>query len=611
MLASESLPTHYNESIFKKHLKSVDKDLAGAAMMTAAKTEANQSLAASTASNSPSTAITAINGSCAGTFAGCGAGVECKASAMKTNLNNGTTTISINGSTNAVNGIEASNSSDSKMNALSSPHFVLGHPEPKFENFIRTCVDEIIKSAVFAGTNRASKVVEWHAPSELKQLFDFSLKAEPETNAKLIELVKATIHYSVKTGHPYFINQLYSGVDIYALVGQWVTDALNPSVYTYEVAPVFTLMEETVLAEMRRIVGFPNDGYGDGIFCPGGSIANGYGISCARYKYAPETKKCGLFGGKQLIIFTSEDAHYSVEKLAMFMGFGSENVCKIATNNLGKMDVGDLETKIQRYLSEDARPLMVSATAGTTVLGAFDDLNSIADICEKYSMWFHVDAAWGGGALVSKKYRHLLNGIERSDSVTWNPHKLLIASQQCSTFLTRHKDILSSCHSTNATYLFQKDKFYDTSYDTGDKHIQCGRRADVYKFWFMWKAKGTNGLEEHVNQAFKMSEYITELIKERPGFELVLEKPECTNVSFWYIPPSIRSMKRDATFNAKLHAVAPKVKEGMIKKGSMMITYQPIRQLPNFFRLVLQNSSLTEQDMKYFLDEIETLGCNL
>uniref|UniRef100_W8AVS4 Glutamate decarboxylase-like protein 1 n=1 Tax=Ceratitis capitata TaxID=7213 RepID=W8AVS4_CERCA len=583
MLASKSLPTQYSESIFKKHLKSVDKELTGAATVTTAKTDIG---------------LSTLDITCA----------DVKVTAMKSNLQNG----SIPPTTNNNNNNQNINNIKAKMNdTTSTPNFVSGHPDLKLENFIRTCVDEIIKTAVLAGTNRASKVVEWHAPCELKQLFDFELSAEPETNAKLIELLKATIQYSVKTGHPYFINQLYSGVDVYALIGQWLTDALNPSVYTYEVAPIFTLMEETVLAEMRRIVGYPNDGYGDGIFCPGGSIANGYGISCARYKYAPETKKRGLLGGKQLIIFTSEDAHYSVEKLAMFMGFGSDNVCKIATNKLGKMDTEDLERKVKQYINDGARPLMVSATAGTTVLGAFDDLNSIANICEKYEMWLHADAAWGGGALVSKKYRHLLKGIERADSVTWNPHKLLTASQQCSTFLTRHKDILSSCHSTNATYLFQKDKFYDTSYDTGDKHIQCGRRADVYKFWFMWKAKGTNGLEEHVNRAFEMSEYITELIRARPGFELVLERPECTNVSFWYIPPSLRNMERGDLFNEKLNAIAPKIKEGMIKKGSMMITYQPLRQIPNFFRLVLQNSSLTQEDMKYFLDEIESLGCNL
>lgn len=121
----------------------------------------------------------------------------------------------------------------------------------------------------------------------------------------------------------------------------------------------------------------------------------------------------GLFGSKRLIIFTSEDAHYSVEKLAMFMGFGSKNVCKVETNADGKMNMALLESHIKNYISDGCQPLMVSATAGTTVLGAFDDLNGIAGLCKKYNMWMHVDAAWGGGALVSKKHRKLLNGIEK------------------------------------------------------------------------------------------------------------------------------------------------------------------------------------------------------
>ncbi|KAH8335922.1 hypothetical protein KR074_006041 [Drosophila pseudoananassae] len=572
MLASKNYPTHhFKESIFKPYSTSGD-DLASVNTLSA--------MVATTSSSADTVAV---------------------------DFENARRMLATNGGV-ATNGNNNNNDLESK-DGLSG--FVASHPATQFDGFIRACIDEIIKLAVFQGTNRSSKVVEWHEPAELRQLFDFQLREKGESQDKLRELLRETIRFSVKTGHPYFINQLYSGVDPYALVGQWLTDALNPSVYTYEVAPLFTLMEEQVLAEMRRIVGFPNGGQGDGIFCPGGSIANGYAISCARYKYTPESKKNGLFNAKPLIIFTSEDAHYSVEKLAMFMGFGSEHVRKIATNEVGKMRVEDLEAQIKVCLENNCQPLMVSATAGTTVLGAFDDLVGISDLCKKYNMWMHVDAAWGGGALMSKKHRHLLNGIERADSVTWNPHKLLAASQQCSTFLTPHQQILGQCHSTNATYLFQKDKFYDTSYDTGDKHIQCGRRADVFKFWFMWKAKGSQGLEAHVDKVFRMAEFFTAKVRERPGFELVLDQPECTNISFWYVPPSLRQMERNREFYDRLHKVAPKVKEGMIKKGSMMITYQPLRQLPNFFRLVLQNSCLEESDMLYFLNEIESLAQNI
>lgn len=112
-------------------------------------------------------------------------------------------------------------------------------------------------------------------------------------------------------------------------------------------------------------------------------------------------------------MFTSEDAHYSVKKLACFMGIGSDNVYLIKTDKVGKMDPDHLESEVQRALSEGAAPFMVSATAGTTVYGAFDPLPQIADICQKYNLWMHVDAAWGGGALISQKYRKLLEGVER------------------------------------------------------------------------------------------------------------------------------------------------------------------------------------------------------
>lgn len=121
----------------------------------------------------------------------------------------------------------------------------------------------------------------------------------------------------------------------------------------------------------------------------------------------------GVNASPRLVLFTSEDAHYSIKKMACFMGMGSDNVYLIKTDRFGRIDPAHLECEVQRAISEGAAPFMVSATAGTTVLGAFDPLPEIADICEKYSLWLHVDAAWGGGALISKKYRHLLNGVER------------------------------------------------------------------------------------------------------------------------------------------------------------------------------------------------------
>lgn len=438
-------------------------------------------------------------------------------------------------------------------------------------------------------------------------MINLNLEKSPTSHEELLNLTRDIIKYSVKTGNPHFVNQLFSSLDPYGLAGQWLTDALNPSVYTYEVSPVFSLMEKEILREMRKIVGW-KDGNGDGIFCPGGSMANGYAINLARHYKFPELKKTGLIGGR-LVIFTSQDAHYSVKKLAAFMGIGTSNVYCVNVDNRGKMDVQQLEKEIKRAIEEGAVPLMVSATAGTTVMGVYDPLKQISTICEKYKMWFHVDAAWGGGTLLSMKYKKYLDGIETADSVTWNPHKLLAAPQQCSTLLVRHENLLQSAHSCNASYLFQKDKFYDISFDSGDKHIQCGRRADVLKFWFMWKAKGTSGLEQHVDRVLDLSRYFTDLIRNREGWKL-LQEPECTNVCFWYLPQSLRELNGEK-LEQQLHKIAPIIKERMVKKGSMLVTYQPLHGKPNFFRLVLQNSGLTEADMRYFVDEFESLSADL
>lgn len=120
----------------------------------------------------------------------------------------------------------------------------------------------------------------------------------------------------------------------------------------------------------------------------------------------------GVYAVPRLVLFTSELAHYSTKKLAAFMGIGTDNCILVKTDKLGKIEVNDLEKKIEESIQDGATPFLVTATAGTTVYGAFDPLVPISALCKKYNVWLHVDAAWGGGALMSNKHKHLLNGIE-------------------------------------------------------------------------------------------------------------------------------------------------------------------------------------------------------
>ena len=118
-------------------------------------------------------------------------------------------------------------------------------------------------------------------------------------------------------------------------------------------------------------------------------------------------------------------------------------------------------------------------------------------------------------------------------------------------------------------------------------------------------------MEKHVDSVFENAQYFTEFIRNRPGFQLVIDQPDFVNICFWYVPPSLRNAQQDEDYYARLHKVAPKIKERMIKAGSMMVTYQPLRTWPNFFRLVLQSSGVTKQDIEFFAQEIERLGADL
>ncbi|XP_057354240.1 uncharacterized protein LOC118935861 [Manis pentadactyla] len=313
--------------------------------------------------------------------------------------------------------------------------------------------------------------------------------------------------------------------------------------FTYEIAPVFVLLEYVMLKKMREIIGWPGDS-GDGIFSPGGAISNMYAMLIARFKMFPEVKEKGMAAVPRLIAFTSEHSLFSLKKGAAALGTGTDSVILIKCDERGKMILSDLERRILEVKQRGFVPFLVSATAGTTVYSAFDPLLAVADLCKKYKIWMHVDAAWGGGLLMSRKHKWKLSGVERANSVTWNPHKMMGVPLQCSALLVREEGLMQSCSQMHASYLFQQDKHYDLSYDTGDKALQCGRHVDVFKLWLMWKAKGTTGFEAHIDKCLELAEYLYNIIKNREGYEMVFDgKPQHTNVCFWYVPPSLRVLE--------------------------------------------------------------------
>ncbi|XP_070989928.1 glutamate decarboxylase 1-like [Oncorhynchus clarkii lewisi] len=286
--------------------------------------------------------------------------------------------------------------------------------EDTTKSFFQELVN-ILLSYVCKSFRRSSKVLDFHHPHQLREGlegFSLALPDQPENLEQLLVDCRDTLKYGVKTGHPRFFNQLSSGLDVIGLAGEWLTSTANTNMFTYEVSPVFILMEEILLKKMQEIVGWSEE-EGDGVFCPGGTMSNLYSVLLARYHFFPEVKTKGMTALPRLILFTSAHSHYSVKKSAAVLGIGSENVVVVKCNDWGKMIPAELESSIITAKDQGFVPFYVNATAGTTVYGAFDPLNAIADICESHGLWLHVDAAWGGGLLMSKRHRVKLQGIER------------------------------------------------------------------------------------------------------------------------------------------------------------------------------------------------------
>eukprot|EP00095_Tigriopus_kingsejongensis_P002620 snap_masked-scaffold1459_size40432-processed-gene-0.5 protein:Tk02620 transcript:snap_masked-scaffold1459_size40432-processed-gene-0.5-mRNA-1 annotation:"glutamate decarboxylase-like protein 1" len=434
--------------------------------------------------------------------------------------------------------------------------------------------------------NKGEKVVSFVHPKDLEEKLGLAIHQEGAPEPQLEEICQNVVKYSVKTGASGFYNQLYHGVDTFGLAGSWLSDALNTNNHTFEVAPVFIVTERSVIQYIMKKFGFTK---GDGIFSPGGSTSNMYGMVLARHRMFPEIKQKGLLGsGKPLVVYTSEESHYSIVKGANWLGLGTDNVVKVGTDDQGRLDPQELEKAIQKSVSNGQVPFFVNATSGSTVMGAYDDLEGLASICQAHGIWLHVDACWGGSAIMSNKHKHLLRGSHLADSIAWNPHKMLGAPLQCSPFITRHSGLLHEANCASATYLFQQDKFYDVTYDTGDKSIQCGRKVDGFKLWFMLKARGESYFEQLVDNAFDQANYLHHLIQSTPGFRPAFDFGfNCTNVCFEYLPERFRGQVETEQWQEDLSHVPPMIKENMIKKGTLMIGYQPLpfKGKRNFFRM--------------------------
>ncbi len=349
--------------------------------------------------------------------------------------------------------------------------------------------------------------------SELNDKFDLVLQRGPAIAEDFKKELKSLVLNTPKTSSKLFFNQLFGGRHSKAILGDLLAVMLNNIVATYKIAGPQVAVEKEIIKQVNKLIGYP-EGCG-GTFPTGGSMCNFMSLVMARDKKDTEIKNKGMQG--KLLAYTSENSHYSIAKNAAFTGVGRDNIRYIKSTENGQMDVADFSRQVQEDITNGYVPFYLNATAGTTVLCAFDNVAELAPICKQYNIWLHLDGAFGGSVIFTEKYKHLVKGIELTDSFCFNAHKTLGAPLSTSTLVVKDNRDLYNSFNNDATYLYQTD---DENYNLGQTSFECGRRNNALKLWTLWKAIGTDGIAKIVEHEFHLADTARNYVIENSEYTL-------------------------------------------------------------------------------------------
>ncbi|KFY93230.1 hypothetical protein V500_03843 [Pseudogymnoascus sp. VKM F-4518 (FW-2643)] len=446
--------------------------------------------------------------------------------------------------------------------------------------FIRRADEEAAVKYTGYGESGSSgtALVESHKPAELVKLLNLQLPETGGGKTALLDVIQQVLKYSVNTWDQGFLDKLYASTNPVGVVSELILATLNTNSHVYQVSPALTVIEKAITKRFANLYGFTGPHAG-GFSTQGGSGSNLSALIIARNTLYPETKTDGN-GTYNFVIFTSAHGHYSFEKAAQMIGLGSRNLVPVPVDASGAMLPSELERLILAAKASGKTPLLVNATAGSTVLGSFDPFEEIAAVARKHGMWMHVDGAWGGSVVFSEKQRHKLKGVHLADSVAVNPHKMLGAPTTCSLLLGKDLRQFHRANTLPAGYLFHGADADGEVWDLADLTPQCGRRPDSLKVALSWTYYGAEGYGRMIDEAFEAAAYLARLVEKNRDFVLVSQNPPpCLQVCFYYAPKGLSEVPEK---NTKETAA---IVEKLVYRG-FMVDHAP-GQRGNFFRVVV------------------------
>ncbi|HLP44676.1 MAG TPA: aminotransferase class V-fold PLP-dependent enzyme, partial [Candidatus Kapabacteria bacterium] len=418
-------------------------------------------------------------------------------------------------------------------------------------------------------------------PGDIKQ----QLPLSPPEQGEPFETIMKDVDQIIMPGithwqHPSFFAYFNANNSYPSMLGEMLTAALGAQCMSWQTSPAATELEERVMQWTAQLIGLP--GNFTGVIQDTASTATLCSILTAREKRTDFEINRNGFTGKQIFtIYCSSEAHSSVEKAAKIAGFGSENLRKIDVDNQYAMKPDALEHAIQEDIRLGNQPLAVIAALGTTGSIAIDPLRPIGEICKKYNLWLHVDAAYAGTGLLLPENRGMIEGIELVDTFVFNPHKWMFTNFDCSAYFVKDKEALIRTFEILPEYL--KTKEGDRVNNYRDWGIQLGRRFRALKLWFVIRSFGVAGLKEKVRNHILWANELANEIENSPDFELAALLHFST-VCFRYKPAQIAdqevlnklNMELMETLNAtgKLYLTHTKLKGAVTLRLVVGQTYQ-------------------------------------
>ena len=345
--------------------------------------------------------------------------------------------------------------------------------------------------------------------------------------------------------HPGFFAYFANTGSTPGILAELLTAALNANAMIWKTGPAATELEQLTLDWLRQLVGLAPGWFG--IITDTASISSMLAIAAARERRPElEIRKRGMAGRRDLPtmrVYCSQHAHSSIDKAAIALGLGADNVVHVAADAEYRMRPDALSDAIAADVARGMLPLAVVATVGTTSTTSIDPVPAIAEICRRHDAWLHVDAAYAGVAAIVPELRYIMAGVDQADSLVMNPHKWLFTPMDCSALYTRHPQILERAFALVPDYLVTS--VGDEAVDFMNYGVQLGHRFRALKLWAVMRSFGSDGLASHLRQHCALAAQFAKWVGAQPHWQVVAPV-HLSVVCFRYSPPGVSPEAADA-----------------------------------------------------------------